>query len=141
MWSRSAKPSAKRGQRRRRQKTAWAAEAQAAVNRYVRLRDQGQPCISCGRPWADNFQAGHYIPRGRGSALRFDADNIHAQCPQCNLYESGNLIQYRRGLIARIGAARVEEMETAGYVPKKWTVAELQAVRDEYRAKAKEMES
>ena len=82
-----------------------------------------------------------FRPRGRGSALRFDADNIHAQCPQCNLYESGNLIQYRRGLIARIGAARVEEMETAGYVPKKWTVAELQAVRDEYRAKAKEMES
>lgn len=138
---REARAKAQAAKNRLKRLSDWAAEAQAAANRYVRLRDHGQPCISCGRPWAENFQAGHYIPRGRGSALRFDADNIHAQCPQCNLYESGNLIQYRRGLIAKIGAARVEEMETAGYAAKKWTVAELQEIKAYYRAKAKELES
>lgn len=114
-------------------------KAQAAVNRYIRLRDKGQPCISCGRPWQDNFQAGHYVPTGRSSALRFNEDNISGQCRQCNLYESGNLIPYRQGLVAKIGEERVKELE-ANRTMRRWTAEELRAIRAEYAAKAKELE-
>ena len=47
-------------------------KAQAAFNRYIRLRDRGKPCISCGAPWKENFQACHYVPAGRSNKLRFD---------------------------------------------------------------------
>lgn len=117
----------------------WEKEAQAEVNRYIRLRDKGQPCISCGKPWQSNFQAGHYVPKGRSSLLRFEPDNIHGQCPQCNMYESGNLIPYRQNLVAKIGLERVEQLE-ANRNMKRWTVEELQAIKAEYKAKAKRLE-
>ena len=114
-------------------------KAQAAFNRYIRLRDKGKPCISCGVPWRDNFQACHYVPAGRSSNLRFDEDNVHGGCVRCNLYESGNLRGYRIGLIQRIGAARVEEMES-DHKLRKWEKDELRELTAKYRQKAKVLE-
>ena len=114
-------------------------KAQAAFNRYIRLRDKGKPCISCGVPWRDNFQACHYVPAGRSSKLRFDEDNVHGGCVRCNLYESGNLRGYRIGLIQRIGAARVEEMES-DHELRKWGKDELRELTAKYRKKAKGLE-
>ena len=59
--------------KRERMKTKgqWVNEAQAAFNAYIRLRDQGKPCICCGRPTAgdpNSVDAGHY--RSTGSARR-----------------------------------------------------------------------
>ncbi|MCP2041683.1 putative nucleic acid-binding Zn ribbon protein [Neisseria sp. HSC-16F19] len=114
-------------------------KAQAAFNRYIRLRDAGKPCISCGAAWKDNFQACHYVPAGRSSKLRFDEDNVHGGCVRCNLYESGNLRGYRIGLIHRIGEKRVIEMET-DYEVKRWGKEELRELAALYRKKARELE-
>ena len=114
-------------------------KAQAAFNRYIRLRDRGKPCISCGAPWKDNFQACHYVPAGRSNKLRFDEDNVHGGCVRCNLYESGNLRGYRIGLIERIGVERVEQLET-DHETRKWTKEELRELAAEYRRKAREIE-
>ena len=132
---------AKDAQTRERLKTVSerAKETQAAVNKYIRLRDKGQPCISCGRPWKENFQAGHYVPQGRSSALRFDEDNIHGQCPQCNMYESGNLIPYRINLVQKIGLERVEWLESKRDV-KRWSADELKALLAQYKEKVREIE-
>lgn len=114
-------------------------KAQAAFNCYIRLRDRGRPCISCGAPWKDNFQACHYVPAGRSNKLRFDEDNVHGGCVRCNLYESGNIRGYRIGLIERIGQARVEELD-ADHEVRKWTKEELRELAAAYRRKAREIE-
>ncbi len=121
----------------------WIKEAQVAFNAFIRLRDQlaGYPCISSGRPldWSgNNVDAGHYRSRGSAPHLRFNEDNCHAQSKQENRYASGNAIDYRINLIKRIGLARVEALESDNSSPK-WTIAELKAIRDHYRAALREL--
>lgn len=118
-------------------------EAQHAFNAFIRARDQEQPCICCGRPLGDGdvggaFDAGHYRSTGSASHLRFHEHNVHAQRKQCNRYGAGRAVDYRIGLISRIGLEAVEALE-AQNVPHKWTREELIQIRDTYRAKLKEL--
>lgn len=53
------------------------------VGKYTRAKYKWQPCISCGRPWEANFQAGHFVPRSNYQ-LRWSIANIYLQCPYCN---------------------------------------------------------
>lgn len=117
------------------------AEAQTVFNAFIRMRDQlaGLPCISSGKPldWSgNNVDAGHYRSRGSAPHLRFNEDNVHAQSKQENRYNSGNAVDYRIGLIARIGLARVEALE-ADQEPRRWTVEELIEIKQHYKAKTK----
>lgn len=93
----------------------WVKKAQIAVNAYVRLRDEGKPCISCGshpeQKAGGTIDAGHYRSRGAAGHLRFNLFNIHAQCVKCNRYNSGNAVDYRINLIEKIGVSRVERLE------------------------------
>ncbi|WP_310736751.1 recombination protein NinG [Roseateles terrae] len=120
-------------------------EAQAAFNRWVRLRDAGRPCISCGAPPPDltklhaGRDAGHYRSTGSADHLRFHEDNCHAQCVKCNQWGAGMAVDYRLGLIARIGAGRVEALE-CNNGSTKWTREQLRQVRDTYRLKARALE-
>lgn len=121
----------------------WIADAQKAFNAYIRLRDQlaGHCCISSGRPldWSgNNVDAGHYRSRGSAPHLRFDERNCHAQTKQENRYASGNVVDYRLGLIARIGLEAVEALE-ADQAPRRYTVEELQAIKKHYAALAREL--
>jgi len=86
-------------------------KAQKLFNKYIRLRDKGKPCISCGYVGNRQIHAGHYIPVGRRPALRFNVLNCHAQCSICNNYKSGNLAEYRINLIEKIGLEKVEWLE------------------------------
>lgn len=118
-------------------------EAQREFNAYIRLRDQlaGYGCISSGRPldWSGNgVDAGHYRSVGSASHLRFDERNCHAQSKHDNQWKSGNAVDYRLGLIQRIGIEAVEALE-ADNTPRKWTREELIAIRDKYRARTKEL--
>lgn len=118
-------------------------EAQTAFNAFIRARDEGKPCICCGQPLGQGdvggaYDCGHYRSTGSASHLRFHEDNAHAQRKQCNRYGAGRAVDYRLGLIQRIGLARVEALE-ADNTPKKWTREELIATRDLYRAKLKEL--
>lgn len=113
-------------------------ELQAAFNAWIRARDAGQPCISCGRFHQGKWHAGHYRSVGSEPALRFEPDNVHLQCAPCNTHLSGNLIPYRINLIKKIGAARVEWLE-GPHVPKKLTVQEIQEMKAYYRAEVRRM--
>lgn len=119
-------------------------EAQKVFNTYIRLRDSEQPCICCGRPLADSegirgagYDAGHYRSTGSASHLRFHEDNVHAQRKDCNRYGAGRAVNYRVGLIARIGKDRVEKLE-ANNVPHKWTREQLGEIREKYKQKLKD---
>lgn len=109
-------------------------DAQAAFNAFIRERDAALPCISCGRFHTGAYDAGHYRSVGAQAALRFHEDNTHRQCVPCNQHKSGNAIEYRLGLIARIGAERVAFLER-DHTPVKFTIEQAKAIRDTYRAK------
>jgi hypothetical protein len=110
-----------------------ATKAQKAFNKWVRLRDEGKPCISCGYP--DNGtrlrHASHYRPAGSNPALRFEPDNVHASCSICNKWKSGNLTGYRLGLVHRVGIERVEWLEGPHDLPHR-TVEEIRAINKHY---------
>lgn len=117
-------------------------EAQHAFNAYIRARDRqaGHACICCGKPlswgvFGGAVDAGHYRSTGSADTLRFNEDNCHAQLAQCNRHGAGRAVDYRLGLIARIGLERVEALEAMN-APAKWQRDELRAIRDTYRTKA-----
>jgi hypothetical protein len=116
----------------------WLREAQAAFNRYIRLRDHDKPCISCGRQHQGQWHAGHYRSVGACPELRFEELNVHKQCAPCNDHLSGNIVEYRRGLIERIGIYQVEWLE-GNHEAKKYTIEEIKAIKAEYTHKAKEV--
>lgn len=110
-------------------KSKFLAEAQAAFNKYIRLRDYEQPCISCLKPkevieaeqgWKVGgcWDAGHFMTRGAKGQLRFVLFNVHKQCKSCN--GGGGRFSakaatvdanYRINLIEKIGVDKVELLE------------------------------
>jgi hypothetical protein len=73
-------------------------DLQYHVNMIVRKIDFGQPCISSGRPYRDNDQAGHFYPTSTQGSIRFNLWNIHSQSVADNMYKSGNNQGYNKGL-------------------------------------------
>jgi hypothetical protein len=119
-------------------------EAQVAFNAYIRARDSGKPCICCGLPLGagdigGSYDAGHYRSTGSASHLRYSEDNVHAQRKQCNRYGAGRAVDYRIGLIARIGLGRVEALES-NCAPHKWQREELIEIKENYKRKLKEIQ-
>jgi len=114
-------------------------KAQSAFNAFVRARDAGKPCISCGKPLGtepNSYDCGHYRSVGSAPHMRFVEDNAHGQCKHCNNYLAGNHVAYRQGLIERIGLARVEQIE-ADNTLRKYTREGLIEIARYYREKAR----
>lgn len=126
--------------KRIRSRADWIKDAQQAVNAYIRARDYGKPCISCGRATKSGDHAGHWKPTSSSPELRFNPDNIHLQCIQCNLHLHGNVANYRIGLIDRIGIKKVKFLERK-HEPCKWTIEELREIKAEYSKMAKELKN
>lgn len=84
-------------------------KAQKKFNEFIRKRDDGLGCISCGS--FNEIQAGHFYSAGHHNNLRFNPDNCNSQCKRCNYFLSGNLIKYRANLIDKIGIERVEQLD------------------------------
>lgn len=111
-------------------------ELQQAFNAWIRLRDAGQACISCGRHHGGKWNAGHYRSVGSCPELRFEPLNVHLQCEPCNTYLSGNLIAYRVNLIQKIGLEKVEWLE-GKHEPIKLTLPEIEQMKAHYRAEVR----
>lgn len=115
-----------------------AKKAQEDFNRYIVLRDRDDPCISCGRYHKGRYHAGHYRSVGSYPELRFNEDNVHKQCDPCNLHLSGNSVEYRKGLIKKIGAKRLGILE-GPHPAKKYTIEDLIEIRQIYKQKRKDL--
>jgi len=78
---------------------------QAELNRAIRLRDYGNPCITCKRPVSKaNENAGHGFPVGSHPSLRFHPWNIHLQCGNpCNRFNGGEGAIYAEEIQHRYG--------------------------------------
>jgi len=118
-------------------------KAQTAFNAFIRARDAGKPCISCGAylPGAQvggGADCGHYRSVGSAPHMRFVEDNAAGQCKKCNQYLSGNHVDYRKGLIDRVGLKRVEQIESDQTV-RKYTKEALEEIARYYRAEARKL--
>jgi hypothetical protein len=116
-------------------------KVQKLVNQYVRIRDEGKPCISCGSNAAN--QAGHYIPVNKSSFLRFDERNIHLQCAGCNCWGHGNQVSYRIELRKKLGDFELEKLER-DYIENrvhKWTRGDLENLISFYSDKLKQLKA
>lgn len=120
-------------------KAEYMADAQRAFNAWIRARDAGKPCISCGTTANVQYAAGHYRTVKACPELRFEPLNVHLQCNRnCNMGKSGAIVDYRIELVKRIGAELVEWLE-GKHEPKRYTIEDLKAITAEYRAKTREL--
>ena len=110
--------------------------AQQVFNKFIRDRDEGLNCISCGLP-PKKKNAGHYFSQGGHSSVRFDEDNVHLQCEHCNTFLSGNLLNYQIGIEKRIGGERLLALHAKAHEIKKWTKEELKELILIYKKKIK----
>ena len=117
-------------------------------SKFIRFRDADERgychCISCNK--IDNWKkldAGHYIPKGSDMALKFNEINVNAQCSSCNVYKSGNIIEYRIGLIKKYGEKIVKKLELSHQFKtthKKLNQLEINELWKYYSKKVKELE-
>lgn len=142
-----AKKAARKADKAKREKlktrSDWMKEAQREFNRYIRFRDSGKPCISCGAVLlpggvGGGYDCGHFRSVGSAPHLRFSEGNAHGQCKRCNRYGSGMHSDYRIGLIERLGSLAVDQIE-ADQTDRKYTIEDLREIRDKYRKMANEL--
>ena len=118
----------------------WLREAQVEFNKFIRLRDQKLPCVSCGRFHQGQWHAGHYRSVGSSPELRFNELNVWRQCSACNNYLSGNIVNYRKSLVERIGLEKVDWLE-GKHEPLKLTIEEIKQVKRKYQLLCKALET
>lgn len=115
----------------------WLNLFQKVFNTYIRTRDKNSRCISCETPLnGRKFDAGHYRSVGSNPQLRFNEENVWGQCVPCNRDKHGNLIEYRKGLIKKIGVEKVEYLENFN-ISVKLSIPEIKEKIKEYKEKIK----
>ncbi|EHD21803.1 MULTISPECIES: recombination protein NinG [Brenneria] len=121
----------------------WKREAQAAFNRYVRLRDAGKPCISCGalpvQKLGGTMDCGHFLTRGARPWLAFNLNNAACQCVRCNRDRAGAQKEFESGLIERIGPERVEALN-CNNTPRKFDIEFFKRIKSIFTRKARALE-
>lgn len=86
-------------------------------NRFIRDRDSEDGygvCISSGghlKVPSSNAHAGHFYSGGKYPSLKFNEDNVHLQGKSDNYFNGGNLLEYRKNLIKKIGQDRVDDLD------------------------------
>jgi len=115
--------------------------AQQTFNKYINLRDKKLPCISCGKPITGRVNASHYFNANNHWNVRFNEFNVHSSCITCNQYLSGNLIEYRKGLINKIGEEQLTLLELEANKTRKFTIEELKEIINIYKKKIKQYEA
>lgn len=119
----------------------WLKDVEKWCNKAVRLRDANEPCISCGtRNPNIQYAAGHYRTVKAASHLRFDMRNIHKQCNHhCNKQKSGNIVEYRKALVKKLGEEVVQEIENDNRIHR-YTIEECKQLIVEFKTLCRELE-
>ena len=116
--------------------------AQKVFNTYIRLRDKGKTCISCDRVLKDNdINASHFFSVGAYPNLRFNEDNVHNSCVNCNQYKHGNQKEYDLRLPNRIGIERYQNLLEQRNKPLKLSIDEIKELIKKYREKISEIKN
>ena len=147
----------KRRKEKLKSKNDWKKDLQAIFNKFIRIRDKGHNCISCGKSEAElkinhhiSMVCGHYLSVGARPELRYTEFNASLQCTRCNggagkygKFNGKGLTvtqDYRVNLIAKIGQANVDILE-GPHKPLKLDMDQIKVRISEYKQKIKELES
>lgn len=112
-------------------------DAKRIFQRWVRHRDDGLPCISCGATISNPcWDGGHYKKAELFRGVIFHEDNCSRQCRKCNFYNDGNESLYREGLIKKIGEDKVRELERLAEETKRYKYSddELKMLTEKYKS-------
>ena len=132
--------------------------AQSAFNAYIRERDRGRPCPTCGKPeevveiqqgWKTGgaWDCGHILSVGSNPQLRFYSLNAMRQCKSCNggqkqAQRFGNdesiSEAYEAAAGARWGPGHMERLR-ADQVARKYSKAQLRRMPAIFRRKARQL--
>ena len=77
---------------------------------------------------------------GRHNAGLFSERGVHAQCYNCNINLRGNTLEYRRKIIEMYGYGADVDLEEEARQIKKFTITELEDLREELKEKIRLME-
>lgn len=123
-------------------RSQWLKEAQYACNAYIRERDRGTSCVSCGTTDPNiQYAAGHYRSVGACPELRYHPSNIWRQCNRnCNMHKSGSAVEYRIELVKRCGLKMVEWLE-GPHQPQKLTIEDAKEIKQYYKEQLKLLKS
>ena len=110
-------------------------EAKKVFQKWIRLRDKDKPCISCGSISSTVWDGGHFKKAELYSGVIFHEYNVNIQCGKCNRFLGGNELNYRTGLIAKIGEQAVLNLEHLAEMSrmKKYTNEELEEIKIKYK--------
>ena len=114
-------------------------EVRVVFQKYIRMRDANECCISCGASVSKIWDASHFYPATPFTGLIFDEQNVHKSCRYCNTYLHGNLIAYGLGLIKRYGIEYKLQLDNKALQGryKKYTREELNEIKSIYINKLK----
>jgi DNA repair exonuclease SbcCD ATPase subunit len=118
--------------------SAYRRDLQKVFNEFIRLRDSKEPCISCGRPLPAKYDAGHFYSVGSYPNLRFNEDNVHGQCVECNQHKHGNLLEYSPRLTERIGFERASKLMVIRNEPLRLSLNEIKDLTTYYKKRVNE---
>lgn len=124
-----------------------------SFNPYIRYRDRGEVCISCGKSEQElkinnpiSMVCGHYLSVGSHPELRFHPFNAHLQCTRCNggagKYGQFNskaktvTQEYRERLIKKIGQNNVDWLE-GPHQAQNWTIEDAKEIKAYYKEQLK----
>lgn len=126
-------------------RSEFAREAQAAVNRYVRVLaySKGEGCYTChaqpDQAFGHVYDASHFRSVGSAPHLRFWVPQIRICCIPCNRHKGGELLAFRRALVAEHGPEWVEALEARQEVAK-FSIEYLQRIKRVFTRKANRTE-
>jgi len=106
---------------------------QQLVNKYVRMRDKGQPCISCQKPIKGKMDAGHLYAVGNYPSVRFNLKNINGQCINCNQYNGGAINDYRLNFVLKYSREDLEELDILAHQQRQYSVTEIKEMIHEFK--------
>ena len=118
------------------------------VQRLVRLKAADSngmvKCWTCPtvKHWKE-MQGGHFIERGK-TATKILEENIHPQCPGCNMYgmkHASKILEYRREMVAWYGEEFVQWLEDEAKQTVRHTRQELATLSADYEAQIKHFEA
>jgi len=109
-------------------------KVKAIFQKWIRLRDKNEPCISCGIVETNLWDGGHFLKAELYSGLIFHEMNCNKQCRKCNFFLDGNELNYREGLIKKIGENNVILLENSKDFNREYRYSneELEAIKEKY---------
>jgi hypothetical protein len=113
--------------------------AQKVFNTYIRLRDKDKNCISCDKPLQSKYDAGHFFSVGAYPNLRFNENNVFAQCVHCNRDKHGNVKEYDLRLQKVLSNTEYQNLLLQRNEPLKLSIDEVKDLIKLYRNKIKEL--